>query len=114
MLFFHHFDQEFERVHNLTVCDGLHISLSSSSVHYNDIGHSPYTLFAFEAGGVLTATQIHEDGLWQVKHPAGSYNQSYIRINYIATLYRVPATPRPRRLLGKLRWGAPHSLHGCM
>lgn len=65
-------NHEFERVHNLTVCDGLHISLSSSSVHYNDIGRSPYTLFAFEAGGVLTATQIHEDGLWQVKHPAGS------------------------------------------
>lgn len=65
-------NHEFERVRSLTVCDGLHISLSSSSGNYNEIGHSPYTLFAFEAGGALTATQIHEDGVWQVKHPAGS------------------------------------------
>ncbi|KAG1818089.1 uncharacterized protein BJ212DRAFT_1479916 [Suillus subaureus] len=65
-------NHEFERVHNLTVCDGLHISLPSSLGNYNDIEHSPYTLLAFEAGGALTATQIHEDGLWQVKHPAGS------------------------------------------
>ncbi|KAG1742430.1 hypothetical protein EDB19DRAFT_613970 [Suillus lakei] len=65
-------NHEFERVQSLTVCDGLHISLSSSLGTYNDIGRSPYTLLAFEAGGALTATQIHEDGLWQVKHPAGS------------------------------------------
>lgn len=64
-------NHEFERVHSLAVCDGLHISLSSPG-NYHDIGRSPYTLLAFEAGGALTATQIHEDGLWQVKHPAGS------------------------------------------
>ncbi|KAG2126038.1 hypothetical protein DEU56DRAFT_557861 [Suillus clintonianus] len=65
-------NHEFERVtvDSLTVCDSLYISLSSSLDGY--IGQSPYTLFAFEAGGVLTATQIHEDGLWQVKHPTGS------------------------------------------
>lgn len=65
-------NHEFERARSLTVCDSLHISLPSSSGNYNNIGHLPYTLLAFEAGGALTATQIHEDGLWQVKHPAGS------------------------------------------
>ncbi|KAG2127600.1 uncharacterized protein EDB93DRAFT_201940 [Suillus bovinus] len=65
-------NNKFERVHSLTVCDSLHISLSSSSGGYNDIGPSPHTLLAFEAGGALTTTQIHEDGLWQVNHPAGS------------------------------------------
>ncbi|KAG0707261.1 hypothetical protein DFH29DRAFT_796817 [Suillus ampliporus] len=71
MLFFH-FDQEFERVHSLTVCDDLHISLPSFLGDHSDIGQFPYTLLAFEAGGALTATQVHEDGLWQVTHPAGS------------------------------------------
>jgi hypothetical protein len=93
---FHHLDQEFEQVHSLTVCDDLHISLSSTSGNYNDIGRPPYTLLAFEAGGVLTPTQVHEDGLWQVKHPAGSFNRPYIEINNRETLYRVPAAPRPR------------------
>lgn len=65
-------NHEFEQVHSLTVCDDLRVSLSSSSGNYNDIGRSPYTLLAFEAGGALITTQIHEDGLWQVKHPAGS------------------------------------------
>lgn len=65
-------NHEFEPVRSLTVCDGLRVSLSSSSDNYNDVGRSPYTLLAFEAGGALIATQVHEDGLWQVKHPAGS------------------------------------------
>lgn len=65
-------NHEFERVRSLTVCDGLHILLSSSSGNHYSIGRSPYTLLAFEAGGALTATQIHEDGLWQVKYPPGS------------------------------------------
>ncbi|KAG2074909.1 hypothetical protein BDR04DRAFT_1171617 [Suillus decipiens] len=64
-------NHEFERTRSLTVCDNLHISLLSSSGNYNNIGRLPYTLLAFEAGGALTATQIHEDGLWQVKHQAG-------------------------------------------
>ncbi|KAG2112019.1 uncharacterized protein F5147DRAFT_572791 [Suillus discolor] len=72
MSVFYHFGQEFERVRSLTVCDGLHISLSSFSGNNYNIGRSPYTLLAFEAGGALSATQIHEDGLWQVKHPPGS------------------------------------------
>lgn len=114
MLVFYPFDQKFERVHSLTVCDSLHISLSSSSGGYNDIGPSPHTLLAFEAGGALTTTQIHEDGLWQVNHPAGSCNGPCVGINYRATLYRVSTAPRPCRLLWKLGRGAPHSLHGCM
>lgn len=67
-----YFNQESERVHSLTICDSLHISLAPLS-KYSDIGRAPYTLLAFEAGGVLTATQVHEDGLWQVKHREGSY-----------------------------------------
>jgi hypothetical protein len=65
-------NHEFEQVHSLTVCDSLHISLSSLSGNYNNIRRYPYTLLAFEVGGALIATQVHEDGLWQVKHPAGS------------------------------------------
>jgi hypothetical protein len=79
---FYHLDQEFESARSLTVCDGLRVSLSSSSDNYNDVGRSPYTLLAFEAGGALIATQVHEDGLWQVKHPAGSFNRPYVGINY--------------------------------
>ncbi|KAG1750635.1 uncharacterized protein EDB91DRAFT_1108553 [Suillus paluster] len=65
-------NHESERVDSLTVCDDLYISLPSLLDDYSDVGQAPYTLLAFEAGGALTATQIHEDGLWQVTHPAGS------------------------------------------
>ncbi|OAX41783.1 hypothetical protein K503DRAFT_684689 [Rhizopogon vinicolor AM-OR11-026] len=68
---FFYFDQESERVRSLTVCDSLRISIAPIS-NYSDVGRAPYTLLAFEAGGVLTATQVHEDGLWQVKHRGGS------------------------------------------
>lgn len=96
MSVFYHFGQEFERVRSLTVCDGLHISLSSSSGNHYNIGRSPYTLLAFEAGGALTATQIYEDGLWQVKHPPGSCNRSYVGINHRAAFHRISAAPRSR------------------
>lgn len=80
-----HFDQESERASSLTVCDSLYISIAPLS-NYGDIGRAPYTLFAFEAGGVLTVTQVHEDGLWQVKHKEGSYIRSFVQINHRADL----------------------------
>jgi len=70
-------NQESARVRALIVCDILHISLAPLS-NYSDVGQAPYTLLAFEAGGVVTATQINEDGLWQMKHGGGLYINPFI------------------------------------
>jgi hypothetical protein len=105
--------QESERVSGLTVCDGLHISLAPLSNH-SDVGRAPYTVLAFEVGGVLTTTQVHEDGLWQVKHRGGSYQRSFVQIIYRAEFYRISTSPRSPRLPGEFRWNPPHSFHSCM